>query len=109
MKIEKEIRKTEAIRLSAQVDGQEVGHAFLCLLKNDRHDQLFGLMEDVFVSEECRGQGVGSELVKELIDEAKKQGCYKLIACSRNAKPKVHDLYLKLGFKDWGKEFRINF
>ena len=44
-----------------------------------------------------------------LIEEAKNQGCYKLICTSRNSKPRVHSLYEKIGFKDWGKEFRIDF
>jgi len=66
-------------------------------------------MEDVFISEECRGRGLGTKLANKLIAEAKKQNCYKLVACSRHSRPRVHKMYLKLGFQDWGKEFRINF
>jgi len=66
-------------------------------------------MEDVFVEEVLRGQGVGSELVKKVIEEAKQRDCYKLICTSRYEKPKVHELYINLGFKDHGKEFRMDF
>ena len=77
-------------------------------MKNDSHKQPFGLMEDVFIDEPLRGKGYGTKLVKEIIKEFKKQNCYKLIATSRYPRDKVHKLYEKLGFEDWGKEFRIN-
>ncbi|MEO0537352.1 MAG: hypothetical protein AAF215_26285 [Cyanobacteria bacterium P01_A01_bin.123] len=35
--------------------------------------------------------------------------CYKLIATSRTSRPKVHDLYQRLGFTQQGFEFRIDF
>jgi GNAT superfamily N-acetyltransferase len=66
-------------------------------------------MEDVFVDESLRGQGIGTELVNLLIAEAKNRGCYKLIATSRHERPKVHDLYAKLGFHNRGVEFRMDF
>jgi len=77
-------------------------------MNNDLHDRPFGLMEDVYVHESVRGQGIGTKLVKEIIKIAKAQGCYKLIATSRHARTKVHELYLTLGFADHGKEFRID-
>jgi len=59
----------------------------------------FGYMEDVLVDENMRGHGIGSQIINEVISEAKKQGCYKLICTSRHAKENVHKLYEKLGFK----------
>lgn len=35
--------------------------------------------------------------------------CYKLIATSRTSRPKVHELYHRLGFTQHGVEFRIDF
>ena len=90
-------------------DGKEIGRAYLYVLSNDLHNRPFGFMEDVFVDEVLRGKGVGSELVKKVIEEAKRRDCYKLICTSRYEKPKVHNLYLSFGFKDHGKEFRMNF
>jgi len=89
--------------------GVEVARAYLYLLKNDLHDMPFGFMEDVYVNESKRGSGLGSKLVKSLIEEAKDRGCYKLICTSRYQKPEVHRLYGGMGFKDHGKEFRIDF
>lgn len=89
--------------------GAEVAHAYLYVLKNDLHAEPFGLLEDVFVDENIREQGVGSKLVEMVIKAARDAGCYKLIATSRNERPKVHQLYLRLGFTEYGREFRMNF
>lgn len=95
-------------KFTAHDDNKEVGRAYLYILHNDLHERPFGFIEDVFVEEEYRGQGVGSQLVKNMMEEAKKRNCYKMIMTSRYSKPKVHDLYERLGFKDHGKEFRLD-
>lgn len=88
---------------------KEVGRAFLYVMYNDLHDRPFGLMEDVYVDESVRGQGIGTQLVNKVIEMARNQKCYKLIATSRHSRAKVHELYQHLGFVDHGKEFRIDF
>jgi len=97
------------IRFSVLEEGNEIGRAFLYILNNDLHKEPFGLMEDVFVSESARGRGMGTELIKAVIASARKQGCYKLIATSREERELVHKLYERLGFRSWGKEFRMDF
>ncbi|KAB8330841.1 GNAT family N-acetyltransferase [Scytonema tolypothrichoides VB-61278] len=77
-------------------------------MHNDLHHEPFGLMEDVFVDENSRGKGYGTQLVKKVIEIAREYRCYKLIATCRNSKPKVHQLYQRLGFEEHGVEFRIN-
>lgn len=99
----------EGIRFSVTVDGLEVARAYLYLMHNDLHQVPFGLMEDVYVDESQRGRGLGTRLVNEVFAAAKENGCYKLIATSRDSRPKVHELYRHLGFSDHGREFRINF
>jgi len=98
----------KGIRFSQEINGKEIGRAFLYILYNDLHKKPFGLLEDVFVDEDCRGKGIGTELVNKVIEEAKKQGCYKIIATSRHTRPKVHKLYQGFGFENWGIEFRLN-
>lgn len=104
----KDIRATGK-RFYVERDGVEVARASLYVMTNDLHKRPFGFMEDVFVDEVLRGQGVGSELVKRVIEEAKQRNCYKLICTSRYVKPRVHELYIELGFEDHGKEFRMDF
>jgi len=88
--------------------GRKIGRATLLFGHNDLHDKPFGLLEDVFVVEDMRGQGIGDALVKRVIKEAKKS-CYKLIATSRHSKQVVHGWYQRRGFSDHGTEFRIDF
>jgi GNAT superfamily N-acetyltransferase len=99
----------QGIRFSVNSDGAEVARAYLYLMRNDLHEEPFGLMEDVFVDESQRGGGLGTQLVNEVVAAARETGCYKLIATSRDSRPKVHELYRRLGFSDHGREFRIDF
>lgn len=108
--ITEEIKKSECIRFSVKNDDEkEVGRAFIYLIKNDLNEKPYALLEDVFVDECERGKGKGKELLNEIIKRSKEVGCYKLIATSRFARENVHELYKKLGFKEHGKEFRMDF
>ena len=98
---------TNGIRLSFTENGKEIARVFLYLLKNDLHKETFGFLEDLFVHETYRGKGNGEKIVRAAIQEAKRQGCYKLVGTSRYARKHVHAFYKKLGFKDYGKEFRM--
>ncbi len=108
MDIKQKQIKARGIKFFIEQDGAEVARAYLYIL-NNIHEQPFGFMEDVLVDENYRSQGLGTKLIKELIKTAKQNNCYKLVSTSRHERPKVHELYLKLDFKDWGKEFRIDF
>jgi len=88
-------------------NGEEVARARLHIIENDLHFEPYGLLEDVFVNEEARGQGHATTLVKEIIAKAKNLHCYKLVATSRTGRPKVHELYERLGFATHGIEFRM--
>src|SRR5580704_10978673 len=110
MKFKKTIKKDAyGVKFVFEEKGQELGRAFLYILKNDLHKRPFGLLEDVFVKETYRGQGLGSKLIINAIAEAKKRKCYKLIATSRNTKRDLHKYYQKFGFKFHGVELRIDF
>lgn len=87
---------------------QELGYGYLYIIKNDQHQKPYGLVEDVMIAEEHRGNGYGTQLLQYLIESAKEHNCYKLIATSRHNRHKVHSLYKKLGFSDHGKEFRMD-
>lgn len=109
MEFKKKKISANGIKLFIEKDGKEVARAFLYILRNDLHEEPFGLMEDVFVEEFLRERGLGTEIIKTLIDEAKQRGCYKLIATTRYSRKEVHEWYKRLGFRDYGKEFRIDF
>ncbi len=98
-----------SVKFSLEEDGKEVGRARLYIIYNDLREEPYGLMEDVFVDESYRGKGLGTKLIQALIEEAKQIGCSKLIGQSRYGREEVHQLYEKLGFRDHGKNFRMDF
>lgn len=104
-----QVNKTSSyIHFSVKKNGQEIARAFLYLIYNGLHSDPYGLLEDLFVDESFRGQGIGTGLVVDVIAAAKDNNCYKLLATSRSNRPKVHTMYRKLGFEEYGKEFRMN-
>lgn len=100
----------EGVRFSFERKGEEVGHAYLYILQNDLHTVPFGLLEDVSVDPSYRGQGIANSLLAAVMERARALHCYKLVATSRNdgTRKGVHDWYKRLGFEDYGAEFRID-
>ena len=70
-----------------------IGTASLYLL--EKIDCIAGQIEDVVVDEKFRGKGIGSSLVKALIEKAKKANCYKVML---NCKKENKGFYDRLGF-----------
>ena len=105
-----ETKRTEfaskAFRFSKLEEDVEIGRAYLFIIRNDLHKKPYGLLEDVFINENYRGKGVATELVQEVIREAQRQECYKLIC---NAKIGVHGLYTQLGFRVSDLGLRMDF
>lgn len=88
---------------------KDIGRAYVYIIYNSLHDAPYGLLEDVFVDEAYRGNGIGSELLRRSVLEAKQCGCYKLIATSRAERENVHEWYGRSGFRKYGVEFRMDF
>lgn len=109
MEITSKIIDAKGIKFSLTEGETEIARAYLYLMHNDLHQEPFGLLEDVYVDRNQRGKGLGSKLVREIIQTAREQGCYKLIATSRASRTQVHQLYTRLGFIERGLEFRIDF
>jgi len=108
VKVDRRSRSAHGIRFSIDGPTGEIARAYLYVMTNDLHAEPFGLLEDVFVDESQRGSGLGTALVREVIAAAREAGCYKLIATSRASRPKVHALYERLGFENYGIEFRMS-
>lgn len=109
MKIRRLEEVCTGIKLSiTNKDGAEIARAYGYILCNSLHDRPFMFIEDVMVDESMRGQGIGKQLIEELKQIAAEKNCYKIIACSRFERPKVHQFYTALEIKPHGYEFRIN-
>lgn len=108
VKIKTTNKKFAAVKIEVAENSQRVGRAFLYIIKNDLHEEPYGLLEDLYVEEAYRGRGVGKKLFQAVLDEAKNHNCYKLTAQSRHDRCPVHEFYKKNGMKDYGKNFRID-
>jgi glucosamine-phosphate N-acetyltransferase len=65
-----------------------------------------GTIEDVAVHREFKGQGIGSALVRHLVEEARRLGCYKvLLNCTEQLVP----FYSELGFHAHSVSMRLDF
>ncbi len=81
----------------AEYDGKIIGSTTLLIEQKFIHSGgKVGHIEDVVVSSQHQGKGIGEKIIKFVLDYAKKQGCYKTILdCDDTVKP----FYEKLGFK----------
>jgi GNAT superfamily N-acetyltransferase len=94
----------------AEIEGRVVGAADLLVVPNLSHRGLpWALIENVVIDESMRRKGFGRELVKHLIDVAKKSGCYKIGLSSDRKRAAAHRLYESLGFDQYGLSFRMYF
>lgn len=95
-------------KIIAKSGGHEIGRAYVAMITNS-HRRPYALLEDVFVETEYRGEGVGKRLVEDAIQLARNKKCYKMVATSRYSRPKVHAIYKRIGFREQGKAFRMDF
>lgn len=107
-KIQKTIKTSKFVKLEIKDNKKIIGRVFLYIIKNDLHKKPYGLLEDLFVEEKYRGQGLGKKLLLMVFKEAKKRKLYKLIGTSRIERESVHSMYEKYGMKKYGYEFRID-
>lgn len=108
MKITSKTIKLRGIRVSVEINKKEAARAFLYILRNYPEQKPYGFMAEIFVDENQRGNGVGTKLLNRLIEEAKKNRCYKIVGTSRYGRKRVHKFYKALGFKKVGYEFRMD-
>ena len=95
------------IKITLEENGTSIGRGYLYTFKNELHKEPVGYLEDIYVEENQRKKGYGEQIVKALIEEARQLGCYKIILTSRYGKERLHEWYKELGFKEQGKEFRM--
>jgi len=90
----------------AILDGRVVGSTTMLIEPKFIHDGgNVAHIEDVVVSNEYQGKGIGEMLMQSLLDLAKDNNCYKTILyCSDEVKP----FYEKIGFKRTSNGMRFD-
>ena len=64
-----------------------------------------GHIEDVVVSKEFEGRGIGLKVVTSLLERAKEKNCYKTIL---DCKDELIPFYERIGFKQESNQMRYN-
>jgi glucosamine-phosphate N-acetyltransferase len=90
----------------AVLNNRIIGSTTLFIEQKFIHDGgLVGHIEDVVVSKEHEGKGIGFRIIQTVLEYAKNQGCYKTILdCDDKVKP----FYERLGFKRHSNGMRFD-
>ena len=66
------------------------------------------IVEDVAVSPDSQGQGVGKRMMNFALEICRNKYCYKLVLSSNVKREKAHEFYEKLGFEKHGYSFKLD-
>ncbi|HEY8110864.1 MAG TPA: GNAT family N-acetyltransferase [Candidatus Nitrosotenuis sp.] len=90
----------------AVLNNKIIGSTTLLIEQKFIHDGgLVGHIEDVVVTKEQEGKGIGFKIMQAALEYAKSQGCYKTILdCDDKVKP----FYERLGFKRHSNGMRFD-
>nr|WP_042178104.1 GNAT family N-acetyltransferase [Kibdelosporangium sp. MJ126-NF4]CEL12972.1 GCN5-related N-acetyltransferase [Kibdelosporangium sp. MJ126-NF4]CTQ98657.1 GCN5-related N-acetyltransferase [Kibdelosporangium sp. MJ126-NF4] len=87
--------------LVAQLGGRVVGTVAVAAIPYLEQEGRWGRIVALVVSAECRGQGVGRQLVEAAEAAASGLGCVKMEVSSSRARTESHPFYRSLGYRDW--------
>ena len=84
----------------AEVDGTITGTFTLLVMDKFGHNRKpAGIVEDVVVDVDRRGQGIGAEMMRFAMEYCSSRGCYKLALSSNARRTDAHAFYERLGFR----------
>ena len=90
----------------AEINGKIVGSTTLLIEQKFIHNGgRVGHIEDVVVSKEYEGRGIGIKLVRSLLEKAKGMNCYKTIL---DCQDELIPFYERIGFKQESYLMRYN-
>ena len=104
--LKKIIENPDHVIYVAEVDGKIVGSTTLLIEQKFIHEGgKVGHIEDVVVSKEFEGRGIGIKLVTSLLEVARVKNCYKTIL---DCKDELIPFYERIGFKQESNQMRYN-
>ena len=104
--LKKIIENPDHIIHVAEINGKIVGSTTLLIEQKFIHDGgKVGHIEDVVVSKEYEGRGIGIKLVTSLLQVANTKNCYKTIL---DCKDELVPFYERIGFKQESNQLRYN-
>jgi len=83
----------------AKENGKIIASCYICVIPNlTRGGKSIGFIENVITDIEYRGKGIGKNIIKNAIEYAKEQNCYKILLQSGNKRTDAHGFYESIGF-----------
>lgn len=90
----------------ATKNSSAVGAFALLIMDNLGHQGASsGIVEDLVVHEEVRGQGIGKQMMEFAMLKCQERGCYKISLSSNLQREQAHKFYEALGYKRHGYSF----
>ena len=87
-----------------------IGTCSLVIIHNLGHlGAKLAVAENMIISQEFRGQGIGNQLMHFVMARAEEEKCYKLMLSSNKKRVLAHKFYENLGFEPHGISFTTNF
>ena len=92
----------------ASMDDAAVGVFALLIMDNLGHlGARSGVIEDVVVRKDLRGQGIGRRLMDFAMERCQEKRCYKIALSSNMLRGGTHRFYESLGYKKHGYSFSV--
>jgi ribosomal protein S18 acetylase RimI-like enzyme len=110
-KVFAEFARHPSYRLFVACGGQAqvLGSYALLIMPNLAHRGTpSAVVEDVVVSQQHQGQGIGRQMMSHAVQLAREAGCYKLALSSNTKRSSAHAFYESLGFRKHGISFYVN-
>ena len=83
----------------AEVDGRVVGAFHLTIIQYVAYrGGRVAQIENVIVDPAERSRGIGEAMMRFAIEEARRQGCFRVQLTSNKARKRAHRFYERLGF-----------
>ncbi|MCL2141566.1 MAG: GNAT family N-acetyltransferase [Methanimicrococcus sp.] len=96
---------------TAKDNGKIIAACYVCIIPNLTHGgKSIGYIENVITDIEYRRKGIGKNIIKNAIEYAKEQNCYKVVLQSGNQRTEAHVFYDSIGFDGGSKKaFEMRF
>jgi ribosomal protein S18 acetylase RimI-like enzyme len=100
----KDIKNKNIKYFTAKENGEIIASCYVCIIPNlTRGGKSIGFIENIITDAKYRRMGIGKTVVKNAIEYAKEQNCYKVLLQSGNIRTEAHGFYEAIGFDGGSK------
>ena len=94
--------------LVAEINDSVIGFINFTIRETILHSAPAGLIDELVVSKDHRGKGVGRKLVQVAIEKCKQLGCCEVEVSTELSNINARKFYKKMGFKEKGLLFEMD-